>query len=226
MTTHKVVAIIPARGGSKGVPKKNIKELNGKPLIAYSIEHALATKEVDKVVVSTDCDEIAKVSVAYGAEVIKRPDDISGDFASSEDALIHSVKELASVGWEATHVVFLQCTSPIRKDTDIAQTLELVLSGQFDSALTVVENHRFLWRTDSENNATPVNYDPHNRKMRQEIREYQENGSIYMMKTEDLMSTKCRLNGRVGVHVMDEETGYEIDTPIDFKIIEQLMSEK
>ena len=221
-----VVAIIPARGGSKGVPKKNIKELNGKPLIAYSIEHALATKKIDKVIVSTDCDEIAKVSVAFGAEIIKRPDDISGDFASSEDALIHSVKELTGSGWEATHVVFLQCTSPIRKDTDIAQTLELVLSEKFDSALSVVENHRFLWRTDSKNIATPVNYDPHNRKMRQEIREYQENGSIYVMKTEDLMSTKCRLNGRVGVHLMDEETGYEIDTPTDFKVIEQLMSEK
>ncbi|GAL37535.1 N-acetylneuraminate cytidylyltransferase [Vibrio maritimus] len=221
-----VVAIIPARGGSKGVPKKNIKAINGKPLIAYSIEHALSTKTVNRVIVSTDCDEIAQVSLEYGAEVIKRPEDISGDFASSEDALIHSINELEHEGWTASHVVFLQCTSPIRKSTDIAQTLELVLSEQFDSALTVVENHRFLWRTDANNTATPVNYDPHNRKMRQEINEYQENGSIYVMKTEDLINTKCRLNGRVGIHVMDEATGYEIDTPVDFKIIEQLMSEK
>ncbi|MBY7897377.1 acylneuraminate cytidylyltransferase family protein [Vibrio fluvialis] len=226
MSSNKIVAIIPARGGSKGVPKKNIKELNGKPLIAYSIEHALATKEVDKVVVSTDCNEIAEVAIAFGAEVIYRPDDISGDFASSEDALIHSVNELKSAGWEATHVVFLQCTSPIRNNDDIAKTLSLVLSEQFDSALTVVENHRFLWRTDSNNTAIPVNYDPHNRKMRQEIKEYQENGSIYIMKTEDLINTKCRLNGRIGVHVMDEDAGYEIDTQIDFKIIEQLIGGK
>ncbi|EIO3968241.1 acylneuraminate cytidylyltransferase family protein [Vibrio vulnificus] len=226
MNSNKIVAIIPARGGSKGVPKKNIKELNGKPLIAYSIEHALATKEVDKVVVSTDCNEIAEVAIAFGAEVIYRPDDISGDFASSEDALIHSVNELKSAGWEATHVVFLQCTSPIRNNDDIAKTLSLVLSEQFDSALTVVENHRFLWRTDSNNTAIPVNYDPHNRKMRQEIKEYQENGSIYIMKTEDLINTKCRLNGRIGVHVMDEDAGYEIDTQIDFKIIEQLIGGK
>ncbi|ARN64728.1 acylneuraminate cytidylyltransferase family protein [Vibrio vulnificus] len=226
MNSNKIVAIIPARGGSKGVPKKNIKELNGKPLIAYSIEHALATKEVDKVVVSTDCNEIAEVAIAFGAEVIYRPDDISGDFASSEDALIHSVNELKSAGWEATHVVFLQCTSPIRNNDDIAKTLSLVLSEQFDSALTVVENHRFLWRTDSNNTAIPVNYDPHNRKMRQEIKEYQENGSIYIMKTEDLINTKCRLNGTIGVHVMDEDAGYEIDTQIDFKIIEQLIGGK
>ena len=116
MEKNKVIAIIPARGGSKGVPKKNIKPLNNKPLIAYSIEHALATEKVDKVIVSTDCDEIAQVSLQYGAEVIKRPEDISGDFASSEDALIHTVKELEANGVKASHIVFLQCTSPIRKE--------------------------------------------------------------------------------------------------------------
>jgi N-acylneuraminate cytidylyltransferase len=226
MEKNKVIAIIPARGGSKGVPKKNIKPLNNKPLIAYSIEHALATEKVDKVIVSTDCDEIAQVSLQYGAEVIKRPEDISGDFASSEDALIHTVQELEANGVKASHVVFLQCTSPIRKESDVANCLELVLSGKFDSALSVVENHKFLWRTDANGLATPVNYDPHNRKMRQEIHEYQENGSIYIMKTADLLSTKCRLNGKVGVYVMEEETGYEIDTPVDFKIIEELMSNK
>jgi N-acylneuraminate cytidylyltransferase len=226
MENLKTAAIIPARGGSKGVPKKNIKMLNGKPLIAYSIEHALATKAIDRVIVSTDCDEIAAVAGQYGAEVSKRPADISGDFASSEDALIHTLKELSDAGWKADLVVFLQCTSPLRSQSDIAQCLELVTSSGFDSALSVVDNHRFLWRTDSEGVATPVNYDPHNRKMRQEISEYQENGSIYIMKAVDLINTKCRLNGKVGVHVMAEETGYEIDTFVDFKIIEQLMSEK
>ncbi|HCG5284342.1 acylneuraminate cytidylyltransferase family protein [Vibrio parahaemolyticus] len=220
-----VVAIIPARGGSKGIPKKNIKELNGKPLIAYSIEQALSTGNIDRVVVSTDCEQIAMISAHYGAEVVKRPEHISGDFASSEDALIHVVRELAGVGWEATHIVFLQCTSPIRGETDIADCVELVLSERFDSALSVVENHKFLWRTNTEGLAKPVNYDPLNRKMRQEIKEYQENGSIYVMKNRDLLDTKCRLNGRIGLHVMNEITGFEIDTPIDFNIIEQLMSE-
>lgn len=225
MKIKNTIAIIPARGGSKGVPKKNIKDLNGKPLIAYSIEQALATKKIDKVVVSTDCDDIANVSKKYGAEVIKRPDNLSGDFASSEEALIHTLKELSKDGWVASFVVFLQCTSPLRGSADIANCLDLVTSGRFDSSLSVVENHKFLWRTDLQGNAIPVNYDPHNRKMRQEIEEYQENGSIYVMKAEDLVATKCRLNGVVGVHVMAEETGYEIDTSVDFKIIEQLMSE-
>ncbi|CAH0527231.1 acylneuraminate cytidylyltransferase family protein [Vibrio hippocampi] len=222
--SNNVVAIIPARGGSKGVPKKNIKPLLEKPLIAYSIEQAVATKSIDRVIVSTDCDEIGAVSVQYGAEVIKRPDDISGDFASSEDALIHAINELTATGYQASHLVFLQCTSPIRDLNDIEDCLGLVTNGQFDSALSVVENHKFLWRTDDAGVATPVNYDPNNRKMRQEIKEYQENGSIYVMKTEDLLASKCRLNGSVGVHVMREETGFEIDTFVDFDIIEQLMS--
>lgn len=221
---HKVVAIIPARGGSKGVPKKNIKLLNGKPLISYSIQQARNTEKIERVFVSTDCEEIKYISEQYGAEVIKRPEEISGDFSSSEDALIHSVNTLRGQGYYATHVVFLQCTSPIRNDTDITKCLDLVISRKFDSALSVVENHKFLWRIDDDGNGQPVNYDPHDRKMRQDIREYQENGSIYVMSAEDLLRSKCRLNGNVGVHIMEEKTGYEIDTPIDFEIIEQLMS--
>lgn len=226
MTNNKVVAIIPARGGSKGVPKKNIKLLQGKPLVAYSIEQALGTQSIHRVIVSTDCDEIAMVSREYGAEVIKRPVGISGDLSSSEDALIHCVSELKEDQYYASHIVFLQCTSPIRKESDIENCLDLVLSTKFDSALSVVENHKFLWRTDEHGTATPVNYEPNNRKMRQEIDEFQENGSIYVMKTDDLLDTKCRLNGKIGVHLMDEKTGYEIDTPVDFEIIEQLMSER
>ncbi|MCQ9074149.1 acylneuraminate cytidylyltransferase family protein [Vibrio harveyi] len=219
-----VIAIIPARGGSKGVPKKNIKELNNKPLIAYTIEQASNTKNIDHVVVSTDCNEIADISREYGAEVIMRPQEISGDLASSEDALIHCVKEFHKRGESVSHVVFLQCTSPIRKPSDISECLELVLSNSYDSALSVVENHKFLWRVNANGIAEPVNYDPQHRKMRQEISEFQENGSIYVMKTSDLLKTKCRLNGNVGVHIMDEETGYEIDTPVDFEIIKKLMS--
>ncbi len=219
-----IVAIIPARGGSKGVPKKNIKNLNGKPLIAYSIEQALNTQTIDRVIVSTDCDDIALISRQYGAMVIRRPEEISGDFASSEDALIHVVNKLNEQNIDTSHVVFLQCTSPIRHENDIRNCLDLVLSQGFDSALSVVENHKFLWRTNDKNLAVPVNYDPRNRKMRQEIKEYQENGSIYVMKTNDLLVNHCRLNGSVGVHVMNEITGYEIDTPADFVILEKLMS--
>lgn len=218
-----VIAVVPARGGSKGVPKKNIKLLNGKPLIAYTIEQALNTKGIDRVIVSTDCKDIAKISQAYGANVIIRPDDISGDFSSSEEALIHAVNHLKLDGIKPSIVVFLQCTSPIRADNDIEDTLELVLSGAFSSSLSAVANHKFLWRKAEDGSCYPVNYEPSNRKMRQSISEYQENGSIYVMKTKDLLNSKCRLNGNVGIHLMDEKSGYEIDTMVDFKVIETLM---
>lgn len=226
MNKQCVVAIIPARGGSKGVPKKNIKMLLGKPLIAYSIDHAINSIEVDKVIVSTDCAEIANISEEYGAEVIYRPSEISGDFSSSEDALIHCVNSLKKSGVNVTHIAFLQCTSPIRNPSDIDKTIKLVLSDNFDSALSAVENHSFIWRTNNQGLANPLNYEPQNRKMRQEITEYRENGSIYVVKSEDLLTTKCRLNGRIGIHIMEEETGYEIDTPVDFKIVEELMRNK
>lgn len=219
------VAIIPARGGSKGVPKKNIKELDGLPLIAYSIRHALESKLVDRVIVSTDCIEIKAISEKYGAEVVIRPENISGDLATTEQALIHTVKELNKKGEEPELVVLLQCTSPIRDKNDIDNCIELVLNKGFDSALSVVCNHKFIWRTDQNGSAKPLNYDPNDRKMRQQITEYQENGSIYVMKTDELMKNHCRLNGKIGVHVMDEKTSYEIDTFIDFTIIEQLLRE-
>lgn len=222
--TKNIIAVIPARGGSKGVPQKNILSLNGKPLIAYTIEHALNTKNINRVFVSTDCDKIATIAMKYGAEVIKRPEKISGDYSSSEDALIHAVKLLQSQNYPVSHIVFLQCTSPIRDNSDVFDCLKLVISGRFDSALSAVINHKFIWRTDESGYAEPINYDPKNRKMRQQIKEYQENGSIYVMKTDDLLETKCRINGKVGIHVMREETAHEIDTQIDFQIIEKLMS--
>ncbi len=222
MKTGQVVAIIPARGGSKGIPGKNITPVNGKPLISYTIEQALACQLIDRVFVSTDADDISRVSKAYGAEVVTRPEGISGDFSSSEDALMHTLEVLQTQSCYVTHVVFLQCTSPIRSADDISATLNLVLSEEYDSALSVVENHKFLWRA-GEAGAIPVNYDPQNRKMRQSIEEYQENGSIYVMKAEDLLASKCRLNGKVGLHVMAENSGYEIDSPLDLQIIELLM---
>lgn len=224
MSNIRVLAIIPARGGSKGVPGKNIKLINGKPLIVHSIEQAMRSTCVDEVVVSSDSESILDIALDCGAKIVKRPVNISGDNASSEEALIHALESL--VGEESfTHVVFLQCTSPIRSVDDIDKTIELVVHGQFDSALSVVENHSFLWRLNERNEAVPVNYSPVERRMRQNIVEYKENGSVYVMSVEGLLETGCRLNGVVGVHVMNEKTGYEIDTEIDFAVVDFLMGE-
>jgi len=117
------LAIIPARGGSKGIPRKNIRPLAGKPLIAYSIEAALQAESVNRVVVSTDDSDIVKVSKQYGAEIVWRPDEISGDKVSSELALLHVLDQLnKSENYIPDFIVFIQCTSPLMLSKDIDGT--------------------------------------------------------------------------------------------------------
>ena len=123
--TMHVIALIPARGGSKGIPRKNLQSLAGKPLIAHTIEHARQARSVGRVVVSTDDAEIAAVSKQYGAEVVWRPAAISGDTASSESALLHALEYLQQTeGYESDLLVFLQCTSPLTLPEDIDGTVQ------------------------------------------------------------------------------------------------------
>ena len=219
-----ILAIIPARGGSKGVPNKNLRRLNNKPLIAHSIGHALASSLVNRVVVSTDSEEIASTSKRLGAEVIVRPEEISGDTASSESALLHALDYLKQKeNYRPDIVVFLQCTSPIRAADDIDKAIGKLTSGNADSLLSVAPSHRFLWTVDS-GEAKPLNYDYMNRQRRQDMRpQYVENGSIYVSKTWVLEKTHNRLGGKVALHVMSDESAWEIDSLFDFSIVEQVM---
>ena len=124
LTDMQVLAIIPARGGSKGIPRKNIRILAGKPLIAYTIEHARQTPSVKRIVVSTDDPEIAAVSEQYGAEVVWRPAEISGDTATSESALLHVLNYLKDAeDYEPDLIAFLQATSPLRHPDDIQNAI-------------------------------------------------------------------------------------------------------
>ncbi|MBI2288033.1 MAG: acylneuraminate cytidylyltransferase family protein, partial [Chloroflexi bacterium] len=125
----KSIAIIPARGGSKRIPRKNLLLLGGKPLLAYSIEHARQARRVDRTMVSTDDDEIAAVARQYGAEVVKRPPELSTDTATSEDALLHVLGYLeGKEHFTPDIVVFLQCTSPLRKPDDIDNAIGVLLA--------------------------------------------------------------------------------------------------
>jgi CMP-N,N'-diacetyllegionaminic acid synthase len=220
------VAIIPARGGSKGLPRKNIKLLLGKPLISYSISQCLNSKAIDRVYVSTDDDEIASISKSYGAEVICRPKLISGDTATSESAIIHAVEELAVMGISPENIFFLQCTSPIRSANDLDSAYLSMQEANADSLLTVSPSHSFLWRYGSSGDAEPVNYDYRNRPRRQDMEpQYKENGSFYIFKRSVLEQFSNRLGGKIAMYQMPEECAYEIDTEVDFKIIESLMQE-
>ncbi len=222
-----VLAIIPARGGSKGIPRKNIQPLAGKPLLAYTIEHARATPAITRVVVSTDDAEIAAVAEQYGAEVIWRPAEISGDEATSESALLHALDHLRdSEGYEPDLVVFLQATSPLRQPDDIQKAIETLQQQSADSLLSVAPSHAFLWRL-VDGQAGPVNYDYRQRPRRQErAPEYIENGSIYIFKPWVLREQSNRLGGKIALYVMDPLDSLQVDEPGDLALIEQVMASR
>ena len=222
-----IIAIIPARGGSKGIIGKNLYPLLNKPLIVYSIEQALKASLVSKVIVSTDCNEIALVSIKAGASVIPRPQEISGDEASSEDALIHAINHLSGVGLSAPDlIVFLQCTSPIRTSVDIDNAIKAIIAQGADSLLSVSLSHRFLW-IELKEGAKSVNYDFRQRPRRQDMSpQYLENGSIYIFKPKDLLKTRNRLGGKIALYKMDEAAAIDIDSMQDMLLAETILKER
>lgn len=219
------LAIIPARGGSKGIPRKNVLPLFGKPLIAYTIEAALNAEHVQRVVVSTDDEEIAQVSRAHGAEVIMRPEALASDTARSEDALLHVLDHLEQhEGYVPDLLAFLQCTSPLTSSDDIDGTVHQLQAQGADTALTVVPFHYFLWRPDKDVGADGINHDKSFRLMRQQREpEYLETGSVYVMKVPQFRDVRFRFFGRTAMHEIPVEHWHEIDEPADFRIAEDRM---
>ncbi|MEA5509375.1 acylneuraminate cytidylyltransferase family protein [Crocosphaera sp. UHCC 0190] len=218
------VAIIPARGGSKGVPRKNIRPLAGKPLIAHSILDAQEAQWVDQVYVSTDNEEIAEISATYGAQIIPRPPELANDTASSESALIHSLQYLETQGILPELMVFLQCTSPIRTGLEIDGAIAKLKQEQADSLLSVSPSHRFLWQ-EVDGVVQSINYDYRYRPRRQDMNpQYVENGSIYVFKPWILKETGNRLGGKISLFVMSEMAALEIDSLEDFEMIDFLMN--
>ena len=222
----KVLAIIPARGGSKGIPRKNVQLVAGKPLIGYTIEQALQTPSISRIVVSTDDAEITTISQQFGAEVVHRPKEISNDIASSESALIHVLNHLHETeAYEPDLVVFLQVTSPIRQSDDIENAIKLFLHKKTDSLLSVVKSHSWIWRVIDEQPES-FNYNYRSRPRRQDrIPEYMENGSIYIFKPWVLFKFNNRLGGKITLYEMDEKSLIDIDEPWDLKLCEWIISQ-
>lgn len=218
------IAIIPARGGSKGLPRKNILPFRGKPLIVWTIEQALACKQIDQVLVSTDSPEIAKISRDHGATIQElRPTALSSDTTSTEEVLIHIGNKLQNTISSPVNIILLQCTSPIRMPETLDQAIHQYEEEKADSLVSVSKTHRFFWYNKSKPHAT---YDHLNRPRRQDIAPanvpYIETGSIYITKLNMLMKHQNRLCGKITMFETDYFESFEIDDQEDFELCEYL----
>jgi CMP-N-acetylneuraminic acid synthetase len=228
---HVVVCVIPARGGSKGLPGKNIKILCGKPLIAHTIEQAKQSKYIDRVIVSTEDEEIAKTSLEYGAEVpFMRPMALAGDSSSTVDVLLHAIHWLENTdSYPFDILVLLHVTTPLRSVDDIDRSIALVVEEKADNVISVAEAHRNPYF-----NMVEINSDGYAALAKQgnfTTRQaapmiYDMNSSIYVWWKELLKEKKKIFLDKTRIHVMPKERSIDIDDHIDFKIAEMMMAER
>ena len=222
-----VVAIILARGGSKGVPFKNLVTVGDRPLIEHTLERARAVPTISRVFVSTDSPEIAAVSEKLGAEIVWRPAELCDDLASSESGLLHCLDHISSTtGVEPRLVVFLQPTSPLRSAEHIQQAISQLESEGADSLFSAGPLQGLAWKV-GKSGVEPVSYDPQNRMRRQDAPEYlAENGSIYVFKPWVLRESNCRLGGRIVPFRMDAQDSFEVDEIGDIAVVDFLLRQR
>ncbi|MFD4420671.1 cytidylyltransferase domain-containing protein [Agromyces sp. NPDC058484] len=211
------IAIIPARGGSRGLPSKNVARVGGVPLVARAVHAALAAESIERVVVTTDDDEIADVARAAGAEVVERPADLASATASSESALLHALEVLEGA---SDVTVFIQATSPFIDPADLDAAVERVAVGERDMVFAATPTHGFLWHEQADDasgaSAVGVNHDPSNRPRRQDREpEFLETGAFYVLRTDGFVQARHRFFGRIGVQRVHFDTAIEIDDSAD-----------
>ncbi len=224
-----VVALIPARGGSRGIPRKNLADVAGKPLVVHTIDQAFAARNIGRVVVNSEDSEIRAVAASHGAEVMGRPDEFAHDSTVQEvDRLLKwSVLDLEARGPRVDVVVLLYATSPLRRVSTIETAVDLVLDGRYDSVLSVYEDMTYLWRRDGDV-MSPTNYRPETRGPRQKEQwnQWAENKAVYVMTRDLLVTTGCRLGGRIGWVEMPKIESVDVDSPGDLELVRLLMGSR
>ena len=217
------IAFIPARGGSKGLPRKNVRPFLDEPLVHRAVRIASEAGVFDRIIVNTDDDEIASVAAEAGAEILRRPDVLGSDTAEVDPLIQWSVKELGITPQSNEVMALLYCTAPLREPHDIANTVGLVASGRYDSALTLVGISDYLWRRNGEV-FEPTNYDPKMRAARQQEKwnQFKENKAVYAFRIRDIMTSGCRLNGRIGSVLMEFDRSIDIDTIEEFRVADAI----
>jgi len=219
------LAIIPARGGSKRLPRKNVLDLVGKPLIAWSIEAGLNSEYIDKIIVTSDDKEILDISTRFGADTINRPDELASDTATSFDAVKHTLENIESY----EYVVLLQPTSPLRSFKHINEAIELLESKNADAVISVCEmDHSPLWSNTLDDSLSMKEFlkDEVLNKRTQDLKVYYRlNGAIYICKTDKLLKEKSFfLKDNIFAYKMDRESSVDIDVEIDFIIAKALIT--
>jgi N-acylneuraminate cytidylyltransferase len=212
------VAFVPVRGGSKSIPGKNIRDLAGKPLVAWVLEAASGCSEIDEVVVSTDCDQIVEVVESLGlakVRIFRRSAATATDTASTESAML----EFAAAEPFGT-MILIQATSPLITSADLSGGLGKLKASGADTLLSVVRQKRFLWREEASGAAHSINYEPSSRPRRQEFEGFLvENGAFYITPKDGLLKHQNRLFGKIAVWEMPEETYVELDEPSDWAFL-------
>ena len=219
-----VLAVVPARGGSKGIPRKNLTPLAGHPLLWWTVESVRAAEQPIRLVVSTDDAEIADLALGWGSEVAARPPELAADESPTELAIEHILAHVPGA-LQARILMLLQPTSPIRLPGSLDRAIEWFAKGTSDSLVGVVSEPPFLWRGPEES-PTPL-YDPPHRKRRQDMDAkdlaYRETGSLYLTTVEAFRASGNRISGRVGLYVMSATEGVDIDTLDDLALAETLL---
>lgn len=219
------LALIPARGGSKGIPRKNLLSVAGKPLIVWTIEQALAVPDL-RVAVSTEDPEIATVAAAAGAWIIARPTDLAQDDTATEPVVEHAIADCTERFGRPDRVLLLQATSPVRCRGTIGRALAQFDREGVDSLVSVVPTPPFIWSLDGDQ--AVAHWDWQRRPRRQDMRadqlRYRETGSLYVTRTDIYERTHNRMGGRIGLFVMDEIEGVDIDSIHDVTVAEAALA--
>lgn len=229
MLNESIIAIIPARGGSKGIIKKNIRLLAGKPLICYTINAAKQSRFIKNIIVSTDDDDIASIASADKTIIVKRPPEISGDFSPTIDAVFHALSKCSAQGLNPDVVVLLQPTSPFRTSYDIDEAVALYLEEDCESVISVAESvHPPYWNMIlKEGYLQPLYGWEFFYKRRQDLQKtYLPNGAIFIASITNLKQYCSFYTPKTKPYYMSQEKSLDIDTEIDFFIAENIIAKK
>ena len=218
------IAFIPVRGGSKSIPLKNIKILNGKPLVYWTAKAANDAKFVDKVIIATDSEEIKSTVLSFGfdkLEVYDRNPANAQDTSSTESVMVEYIEKFELKGDDK--FILIQATSPLLKSNYVDEMIAKLENSDADSIFSAVREKQFHW-IETEKGVEPINYDYKKRPRRQDFQGIlAENGACYINSVKNILENNCRISGKIMTYEMPTETAYEIDEESDWLIVENLL---